>query len=112
MKIDSLIIGNNLWNIQDDIKFGHINYRIDDTVVLFYKRSDGYPKQLEIGDVGTIKKVELNHLIVEFEIPRNVNLTIYSPATKMLEIKKIKIAKKYVLCKRHIRELKIQSLLA
>lgn len=94
-RIDSLIIGNSLWNIQDDIKFGHIHYRIDDNVVLFCKRSDGYPKHLEIGDVGVIKKVELNHLIVEFE-----------------NTKKVKIAKKYVLCKRHTRELKIQSLLS
>ena len=55
-----------IWKIQDDIKSNRIHFNEGDTVMLFKKNNSGYPKILKIGDVGLVKSVELNHVIVDF----------------------------------------------
>lgn len=97
---------SNIWEIHNNIRFGLIEYHIGDTVMLFWKRGDGYPKYLRIGDIGEVKKVELNHLIVDFKGTYGnwINSTNFTNT-------QVKIAKKYMINKQVIRDLKINEIL-
>lgn len=104
---------SNIWSIQNNIKFGLIEYHIGDTVMLFWKRGDGYPKYLRIGDIGEVKKVELNHLIVDFKGTYG-NWIVSAPPCHPVPNgtnTQVKIAKKYMISKQIIRDLKINEIL-
>ncbi len=93
---------SEIWKIQDMIKNGSLSFKKGDVVMLFTKRHDGYPKYIEIGTSGIVDSVELNHLIVKFDIA-DVNVSI--PA--ML----FKLPKKFFANRQIIRELKINEIL-
>ncbi len=95
-----------IWRIQDDIKYGKLNFRIGDDVMVFCKRPDGYPRHLQIGDFGRIVGIELNHFTIDFsQTYKNLLPNGISPTS-------VKIAKKYMASKMHIRDLKINRILS
>ncbi len=94
-----------IWKIQDDIKYRKVTFNKGDRVMLFYKRTDGYPRYLKIGDFGSIIDVELNHIIVNFS-------ATYGPFfANMQTTNAVKLPKKYFVEKIYLRELKLKQLL-
>ena len=93
-----------LWKIQSDIKYRHIHFYPGDKVMLFCKRSDGYPRYLSVGDIGVVKSVELNHIIVDFS-------AIYGHWISPGQIPVIKLPKKLFVERVYLRELKLRQLL-
>lgn len=94
-----------IWKIQDDIKYRRVNFYEGDRVMLFSKRSDGYPKQLNIGDFGSVIDVQLNHLVVNF------SATYGSFFPNMKTTNAVKLPKKYFVERVYLRELKLKQLL-
>lgn len=91
-----------IWKIQDDIKFNRIKFNEGDSVMIFSKNKSGYPLLFKIGDMGIIKSVELNHVIVDFN-PIKVGLTYKSS--------RIKLPKKLLVEKVYLRDLKLRKIL-
>jgi len=95
-----------IWKIKDDIKYGRINFTEGDSVMLFSKNHDGYPKILKIGDIGVVKTVELNHVIVDF----SPTYGMWIDSSKLIN-PKIKLPKKLLVEKVYLRDLKLRKIL-
>jgi len=95
-----------IWKIKDDIKFDRIKFLEGDTVMLFSKNNDGYPKVLKIGDIGVVKTVELNHVIVDF----NPTYGMWIDSSKLIN-SRIKLPKKLLVEKVYLRDLKLRKIL-
>jgi hypothetical protein len=95
-----------IWKIQDDIKSKRIHFNEGDIVMLFHKNRKGYPKQLKIGDVGVVKSVELNHVVVDF----SPTYGRWIDSSKLIN-PKIKLPKQLLVEKVYLRELKLRKLL-
>jgi hypothetical protein len=95
-----------IWKIQDDIKSNRIHFNEGDTVMLFKKNNSGYPKILKIGDVGIVKSVELNHVIVDFALTYDK----WIDSSKLIN-PKIKLPKQLLVEKVYLRELKLRKIL-
>lgn len=88
-----------IWRIQDDIRFNRITFNKGDTVILFSKKKNGYPKNLKIGDVGVVRSVEIEHLVIDFSQTHPV-------------ASGRKIPKKLLIEKTYLRDLKLKKLLS
>ena len=95
-----------IWKIKDDIKFDRIKFLEGDTVMLFSKNNDGYPKILKIGDIGVVKTVELNHVIVDF----SPTYGRWIDSSKLIN-SRIKLPKKLLVEKVYLRDLKLRKIL-
>jgi hypothetical protein len=95
-----------IWKIQDDIKFKRIHFNEGDTVMLFKKNNSGYPKVLKIGDIGVVKTVELNHIIVDF----SPTYGMWIDSSKLIN-PRIKLPKQLLIEKVYLRDLKLRKLL-
>ena len=96
-----------IWKIKDDIKFDRIKFLEGDTVMLFSKNNDGYPKVLKIGDIGVVKTVELNHVIVDF----SPTYGRWIDSSKLIN-SRIKLPKKLLVEKVYLRDLKLRKILS
>jgi len=96
-----------IWKIKDDIKFDRIKFLEGDTVMLFSKNNDGYPKILKIGDIGVVKTVELNHVIVDF----SPTYGRWIDSSKLIN-SRIKLPKKLLVEKVYLRDLKLRKILS
>jgi hypothetical protein len=95
-----------IWKIQDDIKSNRIHFNEGDTVMLFKKNNSGYPKILKIGDVGLVKSVELNHVIVDF----SSTYGMYIDYSRLIN-PRLKLPKQLLVEKVYLRELKLRKIL-
>ena len=95
-----------IWKIKDDIKFDRIKFLEGDTVMLFSKNNDGYPKVLKLGDIGVVKTVELNHVIVDF----SPTYGRWIDSSKLIN-SRIKLPKKLLVEKVYLRDLKLRKIL-
>jgi hypothetical protein len=95
-----------IWKIQDDIKSKRIHFNEGDTVMLFMKNGNGYPKILKVGDIGLVKSVELNHVIVDF----SPTYGMWIDSSKLIK-PRIKLPKQLLVEKVYLRELKLRKLL-
>jgi hypothetical protein len=95
-----------IWKIQDDIRFNRIHFCEGDTVMLFYKNKSGYPRYLKVGDVGVVKTVELEHVIVDFSPTYGKWIN-----TSKLINPRVKLPKKLLVEKVYLRDLKLRKLL-
>jgi hypothetical protein len=95
-----------IWKIQDDIKSNLITYKVGDSVILFLKNKKGYPKILKVGDTGTIKSVELNHIIVDF----SPTYGRWIESSRLLKTT-FKLPKHLLIGRTHLREIKLKKLL-
>jgi hypothetical protein len=86
----------DIWKIKDTIKYKHISFEIGDEVILYSKKSNGYPKYLQIGETYEIISVELNHITVRHTIMKGITA---------------KVAKKYFITKSLLRDIKINKIL-
>ena len=98
-----MLTKNEIWKIQDAIKYRSIKFSVGEEVTLFSKRKDGYPKFLEIGDVGVVLGIELNHISVDFsqKVPIRDHRFNY---------RDIKVPKKYFCTLSLLREFKLNKL--
>ena len=74
--------------------------------MLFSKNHDGYPKILKIGDIGVVKTVELNHVIVDF----SPTYGRWIDSSKLIN-PRIKLPKKLLVEKVYLRDLKLRKIL-
>ena len=95
-----------IWKIQDDIKSNRIHFNEGDMVMLFKKNNSGYPKILKIGDVGLVKSVELNHVIVDF----SSTYGMYIDYSRLIN-PRLKLPKQLLVEKVYLRELKLRKIL-
>jgi hypothetical protein len=95
-----------IWKIQDDIRFNRIHFYEGDTVMLFHKNKNGYPHYLKVGDIGFVKTVELEHVIVDFSPTYGMWIN-----TSKLISPKVKLPKKLLVEKVYLRDLKLRKLL-
>lgn len=90
------------WKIKDMIKRGQLQYNVGDEVVVYCRKSNGYPKALKDDITYYIKQILSDgHLIVS-----NTN----NPKIGY-EYSTIKVHKKYVIDKSILREVKLNSIL-
>lgn len=95
-----------IWKIQDDIRFNRVTFNEGDIVMLFQKNGRGYPKQLKVGDVGVVKTVELEHVIVDFKMTYGM----WIDSSKLINTQ-VKLPKKLLVEKVYLRDLKLRKLL-
>jgi hypothetical protein len=74
--------------------------------MLFKKNNSGYPKILKIGDVGLVKSVELNHVIVDF----SSTYGMYIDYSRLIN-PRLKLPKQLLVEKVYLRELKLRKIL-
>lgn len=96
-----------IWKIQDDIKFRRVHFYEGDGVMLFSKRTDGYPKFLKVGDYGVVTSVEQEHLIIDFRKTYG-NFIDTGHGNKAAHC--VKLPKKYFVERVYLRELKLNQL--
>jgi hypothetical protein len=87
---------SEIWKIKDTIKYKHTSFEIGDEVILYSKKSNGYPKYLTIGETYEVTGVELNHITVRHTIMKGITA---------------KVAKKYFITKSLLREIRINKIL-
>lgn len=87
---------SEIWKIQNDIKYRNIIFKLNDDVILFKKKSNGYPKSLFIGETYEVIHVELNHITVRHKKLKGITA---------------KVAKKYFINKETLRDIKINKIL-
>lgn len=92
-----------IWKIQDDIRFNRVTFNEGDVVMVFQKNKRGYPKNLKIGDVGVVKSIELEHVIVDFK-------TTYGNRIGSSLKTEVKLPKKLLVEKVYLRDLKLRKL--
>lgn len=111
-----MLTQSDIWKLQDAIKYHKIHFYEGDSVMLFAKRSDGYPSYLELGVVGIVRKVEIEHIVIDFT--RTFGSHILVTKTKngtsksySLSCSRIKLPKKYFADRSIMREIKLNHLL-
>lgn len=88
---------NEIWKIKDEIKNNKITFNIGDEVILYNKKSNGYPKGLIIGESYLVENVkEIDKIII---------------SSKNGYIQSRKVCNKYFINKQILRNIKIDQLL-
>jgi len=88
------------WVIKDGIKRGKTKFLEGDEVIVFRRKNNGHPRALKDNEAYIIIKIENDSLIVAQHS---------SDAVGFLE--PIKVHKTYMISKRYLREIKINSIL-
>jgi len=88
------------WKISDMIKKGMITYHVNDEVVLFRRKSNGYPSSIKDDVEYTIKQVEGDAIYVALHSSDGVGW-----------LQPIKIHKTYMIPKYALREVNLKKLL-
>lgn len=99
---------SDVWRIQDSIKHKVTKFSVGEVVSLFCKRSDGYPRYLDIGDTGKIISIEMEHLTLDFT---GISITKQYTNNKINYLK-VKIAKKYFISVPSLRDFRINKILS
>ena len=88
------------WRLADMIKKGMIPYAIGDKVVVFRRKSNGYPKSIKDNIEYTIKRVENQSIEVALNSSDGVGW-----------LQSIKVHKTYMLPKYILRDINLKKLL-
>ena len=88
------------WKITDMIKKGMITYQVDSEVILFRKKSNGYPAGIKEDVEYTIKKVEGEAIYVAIHSSDGVGWLQF-----------IKVHRNYMIPKYALREVNLNRLL-
>lgn len=92
----------NNWVIKDNIKRGKTKFFIGDEVIVFRRKNNGHPRSLKDNETYIVRKVENDCLIItEARIGYE---------TSFIDEHK-KVHKTYMISKRYLREVKINSIL-
>lgn len=91
---------NKEWRISDMIKKGMISYQVDGEVVLFRRKSNGYPSSIKDDIVYTIRRVEGESIEVAIHSSDGVGW-----------LQPIKVHKTYMIPKYALREANLKLLL-
>jgi hypothetical protein len=89
------------WKITDMIKKGMITYQLDDKVVIFRRKSNGYPGGIKNDIDYTIKRVEGDAIYVAIHSSDGVGW-----------LQPIKVHRTYMIPKYALREVNLNSLLS
>jgi hypothetical protein len=89
------------WKISDMIKKGMIAYQVDDKIVLFRRKSNGYPAGIKEDIEYTIKKVEGDAIYVALHSSDGVGW-----------LQPIKVHRTYMVPKYALREANLNRLLS
>lgn len=92
---------NHEWLIADMIKKGMIAYQVNDEVVLFRRKSNGYPTSIKNDIVYTIKQVEVDAIYVALHSSDGVGW-----------LQPIKVHRTYMIPKYALREANLNRLLS
>ena len=92
---------NHEWKISDMIKKGMIAYQVNDEVVLFRRKSNGYPAGIKENIEYTIKKVEGEAIYVALHSSDGVGW-----------LQPIKVNRTYMIPKYALREANLNRLLS
>ena len=84
-----------IWNLKDNIKRGYITFQEGDVVVVFRRKSNGYPNRIKDG--------------VEYEVKSVSDDSLFVSNGEYLQT--IKVHKTYMIQKSMIRDFKINSIL-
>lgn len=90
----------NDWKIKDEIERGLISFSKGDEVILFRRKSSGYPAGIKDDVEYTIKKVECDAIYVSTHSSDGVGW-----------LQPIKVHKTYMIPKYYLRDIKLDSLL-
>lgn len=88
------------WKINDMIKKGMVSYQLDDKVVIFRRKSNGYPKSIKDDVEYTIKRVEYDSIYVTTHSSDGVGW-----------LQPTKVHKTYMIPKYALREVNLNRLL-
>lgn len=88
------------WKITDMIKKGMINYQVDSEVVLFRKKSNGYPAGIKEYVEYTIKRVEGEAIYVAIHSSDGIGW-----------LQPIKVHRSYMIPKYTLRDINLKKLL-
>lgn len=88
----------NNWVIKDNIKRGKTKFFIGDEVIVFRRKNNGHPRSLKDNENYIIRKIENDCLFV-------------SKNSSIIISELIKVHKTYMISKRYLREVKINSIL-
>jgi len=88
------------WVIKDGIKRGKTKFLEGDEVVVFRRKNNGHPRALKDNETYIIRKIENDSLIVAHHSSDGVGF-----------LEAIKVHKTYMISKRYLREIKINSIL-
>ena len=91
---------NQDWKISDMIKRGMISYQVDGEVVLFRRKSNGYPAGIKEDVEYTIKKVEGESVYVALHSSDGIGW-----------LQPIKVHKTYMIPKYALRDINLKKLL-
>lgn len=89
-----------IWKLKDMIKRGIITFQNNDTVIVFRRKSNGYPRHLKDGDEYIIQSVSCDSLFVSQHSTDGVGWN-----------QQIKVNKTYMIPKNILRDVKINSIL-
>lgn len=90
----------NTWCIIDDIKRGKTEFSEGDEVLVFRRKTNGHPRGLKDDKIYFVKKIENDCLIVAEHSSDGIGF-----------LQPIKVHKTYMISKRFLREIKINSIL-
>lgn len=88
------------WIIKDNIKRGKTIFLEGDEVLVFRRKSNGHPRALKDNETYIIRKIENDSLIVAQRSSDDVGFS-----------EPVKVHKTYMISKRYLREVKINSIL-
>jgi hypothetical protein len=80
---------------------------LDDEVILITKSRSGFPKYLNIGDIGVAKRFEVYHVYVDFTKTYPSGFT-----ERGIRVNHLKVPKKLLANKNIIRDIKISDILS
>ena len=90
------------WKIQDMIKRGILRHKVNDEVVVFYRKKNGYPRALKDDVIYYV-----NSILPDGHIFLSTNRKSGKIQTKL-----IKVHGKYVVNKSALRDIKLNSILS
>lgn len=90
----------NNWCIIDDIKRGKTEFIEGDEVMVFRRKPNGHPRGLNDDEFYIVQKIENDSLIVAQHSSDGVGF-----------LQPVKVHKTYMISKRFLREIKINSIL-
>ena len=93
---------NDIWKIKNNIKYGKIKFAINDIVILYRRKSNGYPKNIK-DNTDYIVKSCTDDCIFILEKKRDEENSFFNS--------NIKIDKTYMVPKNILREFKINKVL-
>lgn len=89
------------WVIKDKIKKGLIHYNVGDEVVIYKRKSSGYPKSIKDGITYVIRHIDSDgHMIVSQHSSDGIGF-----------LQSIRVHKMYMMNKSVLRDMKINSIL-